>query len=267
VSELLRCARAFFIRDAQNAVSYRFAFIFGQFTSLVRTATLWLPAQLIGNSPLFEKEGGFLAFSVTGSAMLSFFMASYGGFAASLSTERGLGTLESVFATRAPLSALLLGGSTWTLLRSLLDVGLNLIFASLFFGLHFPGSPLQMLPVLLLTNFTFIGLGFFSAAFTIMFKRGDPFGMLVGGASVLLGGVFYPTDVLPRFVSWIGELLPITHGARALRGIALHGDTAMQHGFEIMVLLGFNAVLVPLGLLAFYKAVARGKLDGTLFQY
>lgn len=265
--ELINCARAFFIRDAQNSISYRFAFVFEQITSIVQVLALWLPAQLVGQNELFADDGGFLAYSVVGAAMLGFFMASYGGFSTSISSERSVGTLESVFATRAPLSGLLLGGSTWTLLRSLIDVGLTLAAASLLFGIRFRGSIEQMLPVIILTNLTFIALGFFSAAFTILFQRGDPFRVLVGGASILLGGVFYPTEVLPGAISWVGELLPITHGARALRGIALRGETLFQHSFEVSVLLAFNVVLLPSGIYAFYKAVKRARLDGTLFHY
>lgn len=267
MSELGNCARAFFIRDVQNSVSYRFAFVFGLVTSIAQTLALWLPAQLVGDNKLFEKDGGFLAYSIIGTTMLGFFMASYGGFATSISSERSVGTLESVFATRAPLSGLLLGGSAWTLLMSFVDVGLTLAAASLIFGIQFQGAVSHMVPVIVLTNLTFVALGFFSAAFTILFQRGDPFRLLVGGASVLLGGVFYPVDVLPRWISWVGELLPITHGARALRGIALRGDTLSEHAFEVSALSAFNLLLLPLGLYAFYWAVRRARLDGTLFHY
>lgn len=267
MKEVFECARAFFIRDAQNSLSYRFAFVFGQITSITQTLALWLPAQLVGQSDLFARDGGFLAYSIIGTTMLGFFMASYSGFATSLSSERSVGTLESVFATRAPLAGLLIGGSAWTLLHSLLDIGLTLAAATLLFGIQIRGSGLEMLPIIILTNLTFVALGFFSAAFTILFQRGDPFRILVGGASMLLGGVFYPTDVLPKWVSWVGELLPITHGARALRGIALRGETIGQYQFELSLLIGFNLVLLPLGMYAFRSAVNRARLDGTLFQY
>lgn len=267
MNALFNSARAFFIRDAQNALSYKFGFVFGLVKSLVQTVALWLPAQLVGENPIFDDDGGFLAYSVTGSAMLAFFMASYGGFASSISAERGVGTLESVLVTRAPLSALLLGGSTWSLIHSLIDAALTLLTAYLLFDIEFRGSVFDLVPIILLTNLSFVALGFLSAAFTVLFRRGDPFRIFVGGASVLLGGVFYPTSVLPSMISWIGELLPITHGARALRAIALRGESLWDSGFEVLVLLGFNVILLPLGLFAFYRAVERSKLEGTLFQY
>jgi len=267
MKQLFHCARAFFIRDAQNAVSYRFAFVYGQLTSIARTLLLWLPAQLVGNNPIFNQHGGFLAYSVTGSVMMGLFMASYGGFASAISSERGVGTLESVFATRAPLSGLLLGGSAWIVVQSLVEATLTLAAAFLIFGIKLHGSLLSALPIIILTNLTFVAFGFFSAAFTVLFKRGDPFRLVVGAASALLGGVFYPADVLPRFISWIGELLPITHGARALRAIVLQGQSLGLQVKELMILAGFCGVLFPLGVWAFYRSVQLAKLDGTLYQY
>ncbi len=267
MNQFLRIAWAFFVRDAQNAVSYRFAFVFGQARSLAQTIALWLPAQLVGQSPLFEDDGGFLAYSITGGAMLSLFMASYGGFASSISAERGVGTLESIFVTRAPLPALLLGGAAWSFFRSMIEVGVNLLVASLVFDLEFRGSLLVALPIVLLTNITFIALGFYSAAFTVLFKRGDPFRVLVGGASALFGGVFYPSDVLPSVFGWLGECLPITHGARALRGVVLRGEPLSTFVHELTVLTIFGLVLLPLGVFLFSWAVRRAKLEGTLFHY
>lgn len=267
MNELLRCAWAFFIRDAQNSMSYRFSFVFSQVMVVARALAMWLPAQLVGDNPIFEKSGGFLAFSLTGSAMMGFFMASYGGFASAVRSEQHVGTLESVLVTRAPLSALLLGASSWSLAQALLDVAITLTAAALVFSVQFKGSVFDLVPLILLTNLTFIAFGFFSAAFTMVFKRGDPFRMVVGGASLLFGGVFYPTTVLPKSVSWISELLPITHGARALRGIALHGDSLSNYTFEVVVLSLFALTTLPLGIVVFSKAVQRTKLDGTLLQY
>jgi ABC-2 type transport system permease protein len=265
--EVINCTRAFFIRDAQNTLSYRFDFLYSQVASVARTLALWLPAQLVGDNPLFKSHGGFLAYSVTGSAMMGLFMASYGGFASAISSERGVGTLEAVFATRAPLGALLMGGSSWALVRSLFDVALNLTAGMLLFGIEWRGSVLGLMLVVLLTNLTFVAFGFLSAAFTIVYKRGDPFRLFVGAASALFGGVFFPVEVLPKMISWVGELLPITHGARALRGIALEGHSVSAHWFELVVLAGFSCVLLPFGWWTFYKAVSLAKQDGTLFHY
>lgn len=263
----LRCAWAFFTRDAQLAVSYPIAFLMGLGGTIARTVILWLPAQLVAGTALFDQHGGFLPYAVVGTSMMGFFMASYGGFASSIRAEQSMGTLESVMMTPASLPSLVLGSCSWTMTRAIVDVGLMLLSASLFFGLKFSGSPLGALVVIVLTNLTFMAVGLFSAAFTLVFKRGDPFRILIAGASFLLGGVMYPTDVLPRPLQIIGEFLPITHGARALRGVVLQGGNLLDFRTDVLILAAFAFVSLPMGVFFFKKAIHKAKQDGTLLQY
>jgi ABC-2 type transport system permease protein len=43
-----------------------------------------------------------------------------------------------------------------------------------------------------------MGLGIISAAFIMRFKKGNPVTWMVATASELLGGVYFPIDVLPE---------------------------------------------------------------------
>ena len=66
-----------------------------------------------------------------------------------------------------------------------------------------------------------------SAAFTLALKRGDPLLWLSGGLSWLLGGVFFPTDMLPGGLRQAALVLPITHALEALRATLL-GDATLK---------------------------------------
>ncbi len=267
MNAFLRCAWAFFCRDAQLAVSYPIAFLMGLGGTISRTVILWLPAQLVSGTTLFDNHGGFIPYAVVGSSMMGFFMASYGGFASSVRAEQGMGTLESVMMTPASLPALILGSCSWTMTQAILDAGLMLLAAVLFFDLKLTGSVFGALTVIILTNITFMAVGLYSAAFTLVFKRGDPFRILIAGASFLLGGVMYPTDVLPSWLQVLGELLPITHGARALRAVVLQGQSLFENSSDVLILLAFAVTTLPLGVFVFQKAIFKAKQDGTLLQY
>lgn len=267
MGEILRTSWAFFRRDAQVAYSYPVALALSLLGVVLRVIMLWLPAQLLAQSAAFAEHGGFIPFAVVGTAMMGFFMASYGGFAGSVRTEQAMGTLESVLMTPARIPALVIGSSAWAMSRSVLDGVVTLLAASLFFGLQLRGDVGSVLLVLALTNLAFAGIGMCSAAFTVVFKRGDPFRVVVAGASFLLGGVVYPIEVLPTWLRLISNLLPVTHGARALRGLVLDGRPVSDLVPEILALTLFAAVTVPIGLIAFKAAVSRAKREGTLLQY
>ena len=73
---------------------------------------------------------------------------------------------------------------------------LYLFFGWLFFDVHYQGSFLLALLFLLLTTLVLACIGILSASFAMVFKRGDPFGILLGTGSALFSGVFFPTQML-----------------------------------------------------------------------
>ncbi|MEE9383526.1 MAG: ABC transporter permease [Nannocystaceae bacterium] len=265
--EFLRCSWAFFRRDAQITYSYPLALLMGLAGTVMRVVVLWLPAQLFADSAVFARHGGFIPFAVVGSTIMGFFMASYRGFSSSVRAEQAMGTLESVLMTPASIAAIVTGSSSWTMTRALLDAAITLTAASLFFGLELRGSPLAILVLLVLTNLTFSAMGMFSAAFAVVFKRGDPFRVFVGGASFLLGGVLYPVEILPSWLRLAGEFLPVTYGARALRNVVLEGRALDELLGDLFMLGMFAVIAVPSGLFAFGWAINRAKRDGSLLHY
>ena len=267
MSDLMRCALAFFRRDAALALSYPLAFALGVLSTVGRVLVLWLPAQLLADSRLFAEHGGFLPYSVVGTSMMGLLMASYGGFAGAIRGEQAMGTLESVLMTPATLPAVVIGSNLWTVGYALLDSLVTLGAGSLFFGLKFSGSPFGAGLVVLLTNLSFAAVGILSASFTVVYKRGDPFRVVVGAASFLMGGVIYPAEVLPGWIQAIAQILPVTHGARTLRGILIEGRDLSEFHFELLVLTAFALVGIPLAILAFSRALRRAKRDGSLLQY
>jgi ABC-2 type transport system permease protein len=44
--------------------------------------------------------------------------------------------------------------------------------------------------------------------------------------SILLSGFMFPFRGMPQWAQWLGEILPLTHFLRILRGILLKGNTA-----------------------------------------
>jgi ABC-2 type transport system permease protein len=129
------------------------------------------------------------------------------------------------------------------------------------------GSLLLALAVIALTTLVFVSMGVLSASFTMVWKRGDPLGPLLSVTFFLLGGVVYPTKVLPGWLESVAALLPITHAIRAVRAILLQGSSLAEVATELWILVGFAATLLPLSLFAFSAAVQKAKRDGTLLQY
>jgi ABC-type multidrug transport system permease subunit len=83
----------------------------------------------------------------------------------------------------------------------------------------------------------------------------------------MLGGTYYPTQVIP---SWIGEIsafVPLTYGLRSLRKLFLAGQPISAVAGDLAILVGFTAILLAASWWAFAAALRHAKRTGSLNQY
>jgi ABC-2 type transport system permease protein len=258
---------AFLTRDFKLATSYRLGFLLSLARSLFPLFILYLPAQLMGDVASTREFGGFLPFSVVGLGTMNFFMASYGSFANSLRSEQTMGTLEALLMSPISVPGLVLASAGWSFCGSLANAVLFIGGGALLYGIALPGSFALALLIVVVTTLVFISLGVFAASFAMVWKRGDPFGPLLSATFFLLGGIIYPPKILPAWLAFVSQLLPVTHGVEALREVLLKGQPFASVSHHVWVLAGYALVLVPLSLLAFSRAVRRAIRDGTLLQF
>jgi ABC-2 type transport system permease protein len=172
-----------------------------------------------------------------------------------------------VLSTRtSPLEFLFLS-STYPLFRAAFDAFVYLLGGALM-GLplariNFPA----VLLIFLLSEAAFSSIGILSATFTLVFKRGDPLLWLFTGLSGLLGGVFYPIDILPKFLRDTAQLLPITHALIGMRAAFLQHASFTMLLPQIEILGVFGLVGLPLSLLAFHWGIRWAKIKGTLSHF
>jgi ABC-2 type transport system permease protein len=109
--------------------------------------------------------------------------------------------------------------------------------------------------------------GILSAAFTLVFKRSDPVNWLIGSTAYVFSGVYFPIDLLPPLLRVVSYALPFTYAVRGLRGALMEGRTILQLRVDLLALLGFTAVLLPLSLWAMRRAIEHLKRTGELSHY
>lgn len=73
--------------------------------------------------------------------------------------------------------------------------------------------------------------------------------------------------MLPAWLRPLAYLLPLTYSLQAMRRALLIGDSLAALAREVVILIAFAAVLLPLSLLAFRYAVRRARVDGSLAQF
>lgn len=261
---------AFLRRDFLEALTYRFAFVSSLVGIFLSSATFYFVAKLVPpGAPSLEAFGGdYFAFAVVGIAFSSLLGIFQEGLPSVIRGAQVAGTLEALLVTRTSIATVLLGSSLYSLLFQVIRTAVHIGLAMAVFGLQLgrinvPG----FLGVFALTALCFLSIGILSASFILVYKSGNPFGWIFGGVSGLLGGIVFPVSLLPEWIRWVSTLLPVTHALNGMRKSLLASAPFADILPSIVALAVFNAVILPLSLVAFRLAIRKAKRDGTLTHY
>ena len=270
---LLGRVRAFVVRDFQLAVSYRLEFFMRILSILFVTTTLYFISRIFAGAfatPYEQWRDPFLAW-ITALPFLSYFMVGFSSLANAIRSEQAQGTLEGVLMTPIGVPTLVVASSAWDFLQAGFHSFLYLFFGWALFGVEYKGSFMLAMLFLLLTTLVLASIGILSASFAMVFKRGDPLGMIIGTGSAFFSGVFFPAQLIRETagsgLGFVSQLIPTTHGIDGIRRVLIQGQTLSDVRGPLLTLLVYLAVLLPFSLWVFARSVRRAKREGSLIQY
>ena len=196
--------RAFFLRDLKEEISYRLNMLWQIGNLAFGILGLLFLGRMVavgGDNPALEVYGGgYFLFAVVGVAVGDAMWAALRGFAGRVRYDQVVGTLDAMLSTPAPLGRIVIASGTFPLFKALLRLVLYLGAGFVLAG-FVPTVGVWLLALVLpLTFLGFAALGVASSALTLVFKRGEPVGILFGAVSFLVGGTLYPVSSLPAWV-------------------------------------------------------------------
>ncbi len=171
------------------------------------------------------------------------------GLAITRETERG--TMENLLATPANALEVMTGKIVPYVLIGLIQVTLILVIARWVFNVPIHGSLVTLYVAVLLfiaANLT-LGLTFSSLARNQLQAMQMTFFFFL--PSILLSGFMFPFRGMPGWAQAIGEVLPITHFLRIVRGVLLKGNGLAEIGGEAWPIVLFMAAVIAIGLRSF----------------
>ena len=156
-----------------------------------------------------------------------------------MTRERERGTMENLLATPVRPFEVMVGKIAPYVVIGYIQLGVILIAAALLFEVPMEGSVvllLAMIGVFMLANLA-VGFTFSTLARNQLQAMQMTFFFFL--PSMLLSGFMFPFRGMPEWAQTIGEVLPLTHFLRIVRGIMLKGHD-MAHALpELWPLLAF----------------------------
>lgn len=267
----LRKAAAFIRRDFQIESSYKMNFAITLMDSMVVLVFFYFLDKLVssgGNHNLDRYGGSYLAFVVIGVAFARYFQLTLKMFSDSIREAQQSGCLEAMMSSQTDSLTIVLMSSLYGLISGAVQLLFILVAGSVIMGINF--SQINLLSTLLVFCFsilTFVAFGVLSAAAILWLKKGDPFTWILGGMGSMLGGAYFPIQVLPGWLQKVSFLIPITYSLDALRLTMLKGDSVQMVAQPLLTLGLMAVILVPVSLFVFGLMVRKGRKEGTLMQY
>jgi ABC-2 type transport system permease protein len=169
-----------------------------------------------------------------------------------ITRERERGTMENLLATPVRPAEVMLGKILPYVLVGYIQLVVVLVAAFALFQVPMAGSLgllLGMIGVFIVAN---LGVGFTFSTVARNQLQAMQMTFFFFLPSMLLSGFMFPFRAMLVWAQWVGELLPLTHFLRIVRGILLKGNSAAQLLPELWPMLLF-LVLASLLALARYR--------------
>jgi len=165
-----------------------------------------------------------------------------------MTRERERGTMENLLATPVRPVEVMLGKILPYVVIGYIQLGVIIGAAFLLFQVPMEGSftlLMGMIGVFMLANLA-VGFTFSTLAANQLQAMQMTFFFFL--PSMLLSGFMFPFRGMPEWAQWLGEVLPLTHFLRIVRGIMLKGNELGQVLPELWPMLAFLFVAGTLAL-------------------
>lgn len=167
--------------------------------------------------------------------------------------ERERGNLELLITTPVRTLELMLGKILPYIAIGLIQVSIVLVVGIWLFTVPLRGDLLDVYLAAALFISATLTLGLAISTFAKSQFQAMQLTVFTLLPSILLSGFMFPFDGMPRFAQWIGEVLPLTHFVRLVRGIIVRGTPLGDLGADIWPLVAFFAVFLGIALARFRK--------------
>ena len=167
--------------------------------------------------------------------------------------ERERGNLELLIATPVSTTELMLGKIVPYVAIGLVQTTLVLVVGAWLFHVPIRGGLLDLYLASLLFIAASLGLGLLISTFARTQFQAVQLTVFTFLPQMLLSGFIFPFDGMPVAAQWLGDILPLTHFVRLVRGIVLRGAALGGMLRDVYPLGLFFVAAMALAVLKFRK--------------
>lgn len=214
-----------------------------------------------------DEGGQYFGFLIVGTIVMGFLPVAVQSIPGAVNGAIGAGTLETLLDTPTSVGGVLTGlvayDAVFNAARSIVLLAAGALLGATFSWSLLPAA----LVVLALIVVAHIPFGLMAAAGILAFRTAGPLPQGILVLSSLLGGVYYPTKVIPGWLVRLADVTPLSYGLRALRRVLLQGELGAAVWHDVAWLVAFAVPLWLVATLLFAGALRYARRMGQLGRY
>ncbi len=264
---VVRIVAAVAQKDFRTALSYRFGLISGLIASFWGLIAFRFVSKLVNTGQFEGSTVAYFRFTVVGLLVASILEPTAIGTSTAARNEQIQGTLEYMASQPVRRVYLGLSWSAYGLVQSsVIALGVLLLTIPIGFGVHDVDVPV-VVAAIVLSVLVFAAVGNIGAALVIVVQQGTP---IVAGVLSIVGvvsGTLFPISVLPPWLQFFSHLSPLTYALDAIRSATLAAQPPTSYVTDLLVLVAFAVVLLPLSAWVLERSFRVAQRRGTLSTF
>jgi ABC-2 type transport system permease protein len=165
-----------------------------------------------------------------------------------ITRERERGTMENLLSMPTRPSEVLIGKIVPYIFVGYIQVSVILIAAYFLFHVPMQGSILLLLLVALVFIIANLAMGITFSTIAKNQLQAVQMAFFVFLPSILLSGFMFPFRGMPRWAQMVGEVFPLTHFLRIVRGILLKGNGIVDITLQLWQIALFALIVLAIGI-------------------
>ncbi len=161
-----------------------------------------------------------------------------------MTREAETGTLENLLAMPVKPLEVMMGKILPYVVVGAIQTTVVLLAAKYIFWVPFVGHMFHLVIAVMLFIITNLSLGFTFSTIARTQMQAMQLTFFFFLPSILLSGFMFPFRGMPEWAQIIGEILPLTHFLRIIRGIMLKGNSISEHQPDVYALLIFTLLIM-----------------------
>ena len=115
-----------------------------------------------------------------------------------------------------------------------------------FLGFETAGSPILVVVIAIINAVLGVGLGLLCSAFARTEFQAVQFMPVVIAPQLLLCGIIVPRAVMPEWLQWVSNVMPMSYALEALQEVGAHSELTAIAARDIAVVVGFAVLALCL---------------------